>query len=154
MSSDASSNWPVQNIGPHRYVVEDDLFFWQPCGEVLPEQAQVMNEVIASTHQRNGYLLYLVDGRQAKPLGPAARRIAVDGFRTHFGSTVLAAFGTTLLVRTAAFLVLNAARLLSRVDIPYKFLDTEVEARAFLTQYRTQLQAEKLRRQTLGTKRP
>lgn len=147
MSPEAPPRGPVQSIGPHRYIIEDDLLFWQPCGEVTIEQAHIMNATIADAHRRNGYLLYLIDGRQARPLGAAARRIAVDGFRALVGTTSLAAFGTNMIVRTAAFLVLNAARLLSGLDIPSSFVDTEPEARAFLAAERARLQAERSRRQ-------
>ena len=99
-------------------------------------------------HQERHPVPQLRAGRRGRDLaGAAARRIAVDGFRALVGTTSLAAFGTNMIVRTASFLVLNAARLLSGLDIPSSFVDTEPEARAFLAAQRARLQAERSRRQ-------
>lgn len=131
----------VQSIGPHKYQFERDLLLWRPCGELLLEHSQHLDTLIKDCHRQNGYLLFLFDGREATPLSPDARRTAVDCFRGLSGTVAVAAFNTALLVRTAAFLVLNAARLLSGIDLPHKFTDHESEARLFLETCRPKLQA-------------
>lgn len=126
----------VLSIGPHRYRVEGDLFLWRPCGEVLPDHARSVVAVVLEVYKRHGYVLYLLDGREGKPLGPETRRIVVDGLRPMYGSLAMAAFGLNGLSRVSGILVFSAARLLTGRDFPIKFSSTEAAARVFLNEYR------------------
>lgn len=54
-----------------------------------------MAAIVQSIYHRSGYILLLVDAQQAKPLGSAARRIAVDTFRPLISRLALAVFGAT-----------------------------------------------------------
>lgn len=127
---------PGLRIGPHRYQIEEDLFHWQPRGEVLPDHARGVVAIVREIYKRFGYVLYLLDGRAGKPLGPDVRRIVVDGLRPLQGSLAMAAFGLSVIERTSGILVFSAARLLTGLDFPFKFVSTEAEARIFLYLYR------------------
>lgn len=129
---------PVLCIGPHHYRVEEDLLLWQPCGEVLPEHARRVVQVALEIHQRHGYVLYLLDGSEAKPLGPAARRVVIEGLRPLSGSLALSAFGVNWIIRGSGTLLFSAARLVTGLHFPFRFAATEAEARAFLNEYRKQ----------------
>src|SRR5262245_58150605 len=98
MRQKGPADGPALRIGPHHYHVEEDLFLWQPCGEVLSEHARSVVEVVLEIHKRHGYVLYLLDGRQAKPLGPDARRVVIDALRPLNDSLAMAAFGVSWLI--------------------------------------------------------
>jgi len=127
---------PALRIGPHHYGVEEDLFLWRPRGEVLPDHARGVVTVVSDIYKRHGYVLYLLDGREAKPLGPDTRRIIVEALRPMQGSLAMAAFGVGWLGRTSGILVFRAARLLTGLDFPFRYTSTDTEARAFLREYR------------------
>ena len=127
---------PELCIGPHHYRIEEDLFCWQPRGEVLPDHARGVVAVVLELYKRFGYVLYLLDGRAGKPLGPEVRRIVVDGLRPLQGSLAMAAFGLSFIERTSGILVFTAARLLTGLDFPFNFVPTEAEARILLYEYR------------------
>lgn len=130
---------PELGIGPHRYCVEEDLFLWRPRGEVLPAHARSAVAVVFAIYQRHGYVLYLLDGREGKPLGPETRRIIVDALRPMHGSLAMAAFGLHGISRISGILVFRAARLLTGLEFPFKFVSTEGEGREFLGQCRAGL---------------
>lgn len=123
-------------IGPHQYRIEEDLFFWQPHGEVGPDHARGVVAVVLEIHKRHGRVLYLLDGRDGKPLGPDTRRIVVDSLRPLRGSLAIASFGMGWLNRVAGLLLFRAAAVLTGFDLPFKFASTEAEARAFLSEHR------------------
>jgi len=89
-----TSKWhsPVLRIGPQQYRIEEDLFFWQPHGEVGPDHARGVVAVVLEIHKRHGRVLYLLDGRDGKPLGPDTRRIVVDSLRPLRGSLAITSF--------------------------------------------------------------
>ena len=136
MRQERPADGPELCIGPHRYQIEEDLFHWQPRGEVLSDHARVVVAVVLELYKRFGYVLYLLDGRAGKPLGPDVRRIVVDGLRPLQGSLAMAAFGLSFVERTSGILVFRAARLLTGLNFPFKFVSTEAEARIFLCAYR------------------
>lgn len=80
-------------------------------------------------------MLYLLDGRDGKPLGPETRRIVVDSLRPLRGSLAIASFGMGWLNRVAGLLLFRAAAVLTDFDLPFKFASTEAEARAFLSEH-------------------
>lgn len=136
MRQEGPADGPGLRIGPHHYQIEEDLFHWQPRGEVLSDHARGVVAVVRELYKWFGYVLYLLDGRAGKPLGPDVRRIVVDGLRPLQGSLAMAAFGLSLIERTSGILVFRAARLLTGLDFPFKFVSTEAEARVFLYAYR------------------
>lgn len=123
-------------IGPHRYCVDEDLFLWRPRGEVLPEHARGAVAIVLSIYQQYGYVLYLLDGREAKQLGPETRRIIVDALRPMRASLAMAAFGLNGVSRISGILVFRAARLLTGLEFPFKFVASEAAARVFLSECR------------------
>lgn len=127
---------PVLRIGPHHYRVEEDLFLWQPRSVVLPEHAHSVVSAVLEIHKRYGYVLYLLDGSQAKPLGPEARRVVIDALRPLHGSLAIAAFGVNWIIRGSGTLLFSAARLVTGLHFPFRFSPTEAEARAFLNEFR------------------
>lgn len=127
---------PEISIGPHRYRVEEDLFLWRPCGEVLPEHARSVVAVVVAIYKRHGYVLYLLDGREGRPLGAETRRIVVDALRPMRGSLAMAAFGLSGIGRISGILVFRAARLLTGLEFPFKFVASEALARVFLGECR------------------
>jgi hypothetical protein len=136
MSEPRSAAGPTRRIGPHSYRTEGDLFVWQPRGEVLAEHARGVVAVIQDLYKLHGYVLYLLDGREGKPLGPDTRRIVVDALRPMQGALAMAAFGMGWAARASGMLVFSAARLLTGLDFSVGFFSTEAEARAYLGEYR------------------
>lgn len=136
MHPEGPAGGPEFNIGPHRYQLADGIFLWQPNGEVLPDHARTLVGVLLEVFQQRGCVLYLLDGRDLKPMGPEARRVLVEALQSVRGGFAMAAFNTSLRGRTTAVLVFSAARLLTGLSFPFKFTTTEAEARAFLTGYR------------------
>ena len=136
MTEPRSVAGPTRRIGPHSYRIEGDLFWWQPRGQVLAEHARGVVAVIQELYNRYGYVLYLLDGREGKPLGADTRRIVVDALRPMQGALAMAAFGMGWAGRASGMLVFRAARLLTGLDFAVGFFSTEPEARAFLGEYR------------------
>lgn len=138
MNSHEAADGVVQYIGLHRYMTDGDIFAAMPCGEMTLDEAKLLIKVLLAAHQRHGYVLYLIDARQAKPMGPELRRYLLGVLRQMPGTFAVASFNTTLILRTFGLLILNAARLMTGFTFPCKFATSEPEARAFLAELRAQ----------------
>lgn len=123
-------------IGPHRYQLEHDVFFWIPSGEVTAEHAAVVCEILGKQHARFGYALWLVDAGRSVPLGFEARRLYAQWMRSASMRVAVAAYNTNLAAQTTATLTAHAARLLTGEPIAMESFAQESDARAFLAEFR------------------
>lgn len=122
-------------IGPHSYRVEDDIFHWEPHGEVLPDHVQTVCEWFLEQLRNRGYILWRIDARGSIPLGLEARRLYTYWFAEHKPRIALAAFNASILPATMATLTKQAVRLISGHDFPMANFSREDEATAYLREH-------------------
>jgi hypothetical protein len=125
-------------VGPHAYRLLDDIFHWEPHGEVLPAHARRVCEIFHHQIDRYGYLLWRIDGRGSIPLGLEARRLYALWFVEHKPHAAVAAFGADRLPATLATLTRQAVRLMSGHSFGHQSFDSEDAATAYLHQQRAQ----------------
>lgn len=125
------SDWQV--LGPHHYQTEDDILYWRPQGEVLPQHAQGVCQLFDSIVERHGYVLWLVDAKRSVAVGFESRRVYARWIEQHkSGCLVIAAFGAPLPAQTTAGLILRGVQLVQGTQIDHEFCANEAVARVYL----------------------
>lgn len=132
---------PAGTVGPHAYRLLDDIFHWEPHGEVLPAHAGKVCEIFQYQIDRFGYVLWRIDARGSIPLGLEARRLYALWFVEHKPHAAVAAFNAGRLPAAMATLTQQAVRLMSGHSFGHHTFDSEDEATAYLHQQRAQFLA-------------
>lgn len=129
-------------LGRHRLAIDEDLVWLVPLGGLdLAETRQLMDLVYGVT-DHYGYVLVLVDGRQAKPATPESRRYQMERLKQRIQPSHSAVYGANYLVITLLNLMYRAVELLTGKQTPHSFHKDEASARARLAAERTRLRAE------------
>ena len=128
-------------VGPHAYRLLEDIFHWEPNGEVVLEHARRVCELFQHQIDRFGYLLWRIDARGSIPLGLEARRLYALWFVEHKPHAAVAAFNAGRLPAAMATLTQQAVRLMSGHSFGHHTFDGEDDATAYLHQQRVQFLA-------------
>ncbi len=124
-------------VGPHRYVLTDDMLFWRPDGGLLAEHAKIVCNLLGGIIQHHGYALWLVDAEHSLPLGHEARQIYASWLVQGHGRVAMASFRAKRLAQTTAVLVTRGIEMLAPRSLVYQACETETEARSYLAQQRS-----------------
>lgn len=119
-------------LGPHRYRIEGDVFFWCPGGEVTPEHATSVCQIFDLMQTQHGYILWLIDATLSIPLPPDSRRIYAQWMSSSNCRLSVNVFQTSVAARTMADLVIRGVRLRAGVEVTSHVYTSELEARAGL----------------------
>lgn len=131
----------VVQIGPHRILCGQDMYFAQFFGDLTAMHMPRLNQIGNDYLRRNGYILILVDATHSTTMTPEARRMTVDNRRNNPMRSAIAIFGTSLMTRTLATLLFKALSLVGGMDANIVFVKTEDEARLWLEEQRAALLA-------------
>ena len=129
----------VFEIGPHLCQIDGDMVRWQPRAEIAGRDAEQVCAHILAINARLGYALYLIDARGNFPVGYDARRVYARLLRSERPNLATAHFGGSMATRTAAHLLLNAARLFSGAQIHMRYFATGPEALLWLAEQRVRI---------------
>lgn len=125
------SDW--QELGPHHYRVEDDVFCWRPDGEVLARHAQGVCVLFDRLVARHGYVLWLVDARRSVAVGFESRRLYARWIEQQPRiNLVVAAYGVPVPAQTTANMILRGVELARGIRVEHQFFADEAVARAHL----------------------
>lgn len=130
-TAEAPSEGPTL-LGQHVVSRERDLCVIKLQGSLSLAEAQAFHAGVEQLLRRYGTAYVLVDSRHAGEIAAPTRRWIAEWNRRHEVSGV-AIYGDSLIVRTLLTLALQAIALLRRKPVPYVFVKTEAEARAWLT---------------------
>lgn len=128
-------------IGAHRYSIEADLLHIENHGPFHGEEAGPFVSIYQQVYARHGYLLVLLDMRDAGPASSEARRAVVDWAKKRAATVAIAAVSGSVIARTTLMLILRAVQTLSAQVPLLSFFSTEAEAREWLSQRRPELRA-------------
>lgn len=134
------SDWQV--LGPHHYRMEDDILYWRPDGEVLPQHAQGVCQLFDHIVARHNYVLWLVDAKRSVAVGFESRRVYARWIEQQkHAKLVVAAFGAPIPAQTTAGLILRGVQLVQGVHVDHEFCANEDVARDYLDTRRRSLRA-------------
>lgn len=139
--SETAPGAEVVQIGPHRILCGEDMYFARFVGDLTAEHMPALRDLNQRYFERNGYVLILVDASRATTMTPEARRLNAEYRRDLKYVSATAIFGTSLIITALAGLLYNAARLLSGQNVVHSFFTSEAAARAWLDKQRTRLSA-------------
>jgi hypothetical protein len=124
-----SQSWEV---GPHRAEFDGSILRVYLDGEVTVPQAAKLMEILFAIDAAQDHigLLILTNGKLG--ISAEARRFLVKSSRATRPAVPTAIIGTEALIRALLTLLLNAARLTLRKEVPAAFFATEPEALPWL----------------------
>ena len=128
-------------IGPHRMGEDGDIGIIMVQGVLEAEHLSMMQPRSVAMYRRHGYVLTVIDARNATAMTPEARRVGAELNRKTPMVSASAIYGASLLTRTLATLLWRAVALLPPGHAELTFCKTEAEARAWLDLRRPKLRA-------------
>ncbi len=123
-------------FGKHWLRIEPDgVVFLKYFGALtLGEMQQVVT--LVTPHLKPGQEIFMLfDVNEASSIEPAARKLGMQ-WLTDIKLAGAANFGGSILSRAAAEMIINALRLLHKVEVPLTFLKNEADARAWIAEIR------------------
>lgn len=132
-----------EDSGTHRFAVTGDVLRWELHGPVLRADVLELWRRNSEIRARYGYVLMLIDGREAGTMVPEARRQIVEFRRSEPNNlTQVAVYGVGSLSRALVELVARALYLVVKREISVSLCASEAEALAVLDAGRLKLQAQ------------
>ena len=128
-------------IGKHSTALEDsDIIFMKLVGDVSNEEVKEINRAHLEYGQLGRHLYYLIDLSELDNLAPQVRKEASDTVKL-LPLRGTAIFGAPLKAKVLAKLMLTASNMFrgGKNPNPVEFLDSEEEARAWITRRREQV---------------
>lgn len=122
-------------LGTHTIQIEDDIVFLIQSGDYTPDDALKTHAEIEGVLYKVGRVFIMVDQRNAGVTHPDTRKTIAAWNKRH-KATGAVIFGGSLASRAAATLVLGAVRLFRPDTLPTVFVETEAEARAWISAQR------------------
>jgi hypothetical protein len=126
--------------GPSTVTFESpDTTVWRFRGNVSEETMRALTFREKQLTEGQPYLLKLVDMTWAGAISSGARKAGAE--KVHeIPVLAVAIFGANFAIRVLANLVIRAGSLMRKIDtVPTQFFETEMEARAWLANKRTEL---------------
>lgn len=128
-------------FGKHQCRVEPpDVYFSRLNGDVSADDMRTQLEMLGQLAERTGKgVFWLCDVHNMGTLSQAARRLAAEASKTHLRTALCgsAIFGASFTTRVMVTLLARAIRVLNPSKTrPIAFVETESQARAFLTEQR------------------
>jgi len=127
-------------IGKHFTTLEDpDILFMKLVGDVSNEEVREINRAHIEYGQLGKNLYYLIDLSELENLAPQVRKEASDTVKL-LPLRGTAIYGAPLKAKVLAKLMLTASNMFrgGKNPNPVEFLDSEEEARAWITKRRDQ----------------
>jgi hypothetical protein len=131
-----STSPPELPIGRHRVRLCDDTIEITLCGDVTLEDYVALEKHYDAIVAAHGYVLMLVDTKQAGSVDAKARRMSANWSRRNAKRICAALYGGSLPMRAIITMLATAGRLLTGYISPFRFCDTAEEARSFLDRFR------------------
>lgn len=117
-----------------------DTTVWRFRGDLSEEAMRTLTFREKQLIEGQPYLLKLVDMTQAGTISAGARKAGAEKVHA-IPVLAVAIFGANFAIRVLANLVIRAGSLMRKIDtVPTQFFETEMEARAWLGNKRTELQ--------------
>lgn len=127
-------------IGKHFTTLEEpDILYMKLVGDVSNEEVKVINQAHLEYAQRGKNLFYLIDLSELDNLAPQVRKEASDTVKL-LPLRGTAIYGAPLKAKVLAKLMLTASNMFrgGKNPNPVEFVDSEEEARAWITKRRQQ----------------
>lgn len=121
-----------QQLGPHRYYVDDAFLHWEPHGVIEPEHVPRFLALLDQIGARRQPITLIIDQREALPLGPTMRRQVLDYLREVRPDAFVAFVGSPLAQRAVNQLLIGAARILLGYDLRHANFGSVEEAQRHL----------------------
>lgn len=125
-------------IGTHEIRIEGDTVLLIQQGDYTLDDAIKINAEVGAVLNKLGRVFVLVDQSRAGQTSPEARRCIMEWNKHHRASGSVV-FGGSRVSRATATLVIAATRLFRPDSAPTVFMETEFEARAWITERRGKL---------------
>ncbi len=129
----------AERIGPHWIWIEGDMCVTVIDGDTTPEHVIAMQRKSRLLFDEFGFILSLVDARQAGTITPEARRLSASYQREHPVPGAVAVFGVGAVLRAINALYSRAVAYLTNSQREMALFQTEAEARAWLDGQRRRL---------------
>lgn len=117
---------------------EEDVVFIRPKGDLSPDGAHRVIELLLRVKQRHGHCFILANLEQAGAIPPETRRLLVEHGIKHRPDAI-ALCGAGLLARTMNALLFGAMNLLGKSPQNTKQFGTELEGRVWIASERLRL---------------
>ncbi|MCK6587261.1 MAG: hypothetical protein HUU21_37085 [Polyangiaceae bacterium] len=122
-------------VGNHTLIDEGHILFFRYVGDVTGDEVAELIAMATRTVTGRPPVYALADLRRLGSISGEARKNWTNWFRSH-GFVAAACFGATFTTRTAAKMIVAAARAFSGFEPQFVFFGTEGEARAWIEKHR------------------